>query len=218
MAAHPVLSSESPATAPDGARPAALPDGSVPRKRGRPRGLPKTGGRQRGTRNQISADLRQEIIEHANPVKFLADVVAGRRIRVGPVAGPGAGKHEYPTVAQRMTAATVLLGKLLPDVKATELSGPDGEPLEVAPLAPVDLAPIDLARRAAFLLRIADPAVQQIEHAAVDALAFALPPEDCATAACEPSPADGDAEQAGAASGQPRAFSDQFGSYPAALK
>lgn len=35
----------------------------------------------------------------------------------------------YPTADQRISAAQTLARKILPDMKATELSGPEGSPL-----------------------------------------------------------------------------------------
>lgn len=113
-----------------GAVASVLSDAGEKRKPGRPRGLPKTGGRQKGTGNRVTADLRQLIIDQAKPDKFLADIVTGRRVRVGPQAGPGEAIYEYPTLEQRLKAAAILLGKVLPDIKAVEHSGPDGKAIQ----------------------------------------------------------------------------------------
>lgn len=132
--------------------PAPKPDDSAPRKRGRPKGLPKTGGRQKGTKNHVTPDLRQELMQRANPVRFLADVMQGRRVRVGPQAGPGPVEWQYPSLDQRVKAANTLLSKLLPDLKATELSGPNGGPVQTDNVTRAD--PVPAAMRIASLLGI----------------------------------------------------------------
>jgi hypothetical protein len=77
----------------------------------------------------ITADLKNEILVKGRPLKLLIDVCRGVKIRVGPQAGPGA-KYEYPDLRQRIDAARVLLAKVLPDMKHTELSGVDGGPIQ----------------------------------------------------------------------------------------
>jgi hypothetical protein len=106
---------------------------SEPRaRRGRPRGLPKTGGRRKGQPNFITKDMKEAIIaSRGNPVAFLLRIIEGQRIRVGPLAGPAKPQFEYPTLADRIRAAMALAQKILPDMKATELSGPGGAPVEV---------------------------------------------------------------------------------------
>jgi hypothetical protein len=61
---------------------------------GRPKGLPRTGGRQKGAPNRTTADLREQIAA-ASPVEFLIKVAEGRRIRIGPQAGPGEATYAY---------------------------------------------------------------------------------------------------------------------------
>lgn len=48
--------------------------------------------------------------------------------------------------ASQVNAAKILIGKVIPDVKAVELSGPDGGPIRVAP---TDLSDEELAAIAA---------------------------------------------------------------------
>ncbi len=65
--------------------PSAPPPAAPPAKRGpgKPRGLPKSGGRQKGTPNRSTVQTRERIQELADPIAFLADVMAGKRMRSG---------------------------------------------------------------------------------------------------------------------------------------
>ena len=107
-----------------------------PAKRGpgRPKGLGKVpgSGRARGTPNRSTVQTRERIKELADPIAFLSDVMAGKRMVAAGETGDMKKTWCYPTLAQRVQAGETLLRKLLPDLKATELSGPDGEPL-IAP-------------------------------------------------------------------------------------
>lgn len=114
----------------------SLVGGNGPRTVGRPKGLPKTGGRKKGVTNRISPDIRQTILERGKPLELLCDVARVVKIRVGPQAGPGTPEFVYPTLQDRIHAAETLLRKIAPDLKATEISGPEGQP--VLPDAPVD--------------------------------------------------------------------------------
>ena len=89
----------------------------TPEKRGpgRPKGLGRVpgSGRQRGTPNRTTAELRQQITA-ARPVEFLIKVAEGRRVRIGPQAGPGEAAYAYPSLEQRLRAAELLMKKILP--------------------------------------------------------------------------------------------------------
>lgn len=102
---------------------------SAKRGPGRPKGLPRTGGRQKGTPNRLPAAQREVIASKYRPAEFLGRIVLGQRQRVGPPAGPGQPQYAYPTLAQRLQAAEILLAKTLPDLKANELTGPGGAAL-----------------------------------------------------------------------------------------
>ena len=98
---------------------------------GRPKGTPKTGGRQKGTKNRDRLATVARIQSLADPIKFLCDVCRGVRMQAG--LEPGAPKREwlYPTSDQRISAAQTLARKVLPDMKSVEHAGPLGEPLSV---------------------------------------------------------------------------------------
>src|SRR6516225_6502438 len=87
-------------------------DHHMPEKRGpgRPKGLGRVpgSGRQKGTPNRTTAELRQQITA-ARPVEFLIKVAEGRRVRIGPQAGPGEAAYAYPSLEQRLRAAELLM-------------------------------------------------------------------------------------------------------------
>ena len=99
------------------------------RKPGRPKGLPRTGGRAPGTPNKSSMVTRDYVVKEGAPLQFLCSVVRGKGILAAPE--PGARKRTtiFPTVEQRIAAARILAAKVLPDLKATELTGKDGAPI-----------------------------------------------------------------------------------------
>ena len=76
-----------------------------------PKGHPKWGGRRAGTPNKVNLDVRSRIEAEADPVGFLIKVVKGSKIR-----------GEKPSMAQRIRAAERLLAKVVPDLKAVEIS------------------------------------------------------------------------------------------------
>jgi hypothetical protein len=81
-------------------------------------------------------------------VEFLIKVAEGRRIRIGPQAGPGEPTYAYPSMEQRLRAAE-LLKKILPDLTASEVSGPGGK--DLIPAEP-GLSDLQLAQWITFLL------------------------------------------------------------------
>ena len=101
------------------------------RKGGRPKGIPKTGGRKKGTPNRTHVMTADQIAKIADPLAFLCQVVRGCRMTAAPQPGEKKRGWAYPTLDQRITAATTLARKVLPDQRAVEHSGPMGEPLSV---------------------------------------------------------------------------------------
>jgi hypothetical protein len=99
---------------------------------GRPKGLGRVpcSGRKPGTPNRTTAELREQITA-ARPVEFLIKVAQGRRIRIGPQAGPGEAAYAYPSLEQRLRAAELLMKKILPDLTAAEVTGADGGPVRI---------------------------------------------------------------------------------------
>lgn len=78
----------------------------------------------------MHATLRERIQAEADPIGFLTKVVKGE-----PVVheDPETGKEvrEYPSLSMRADIALKLTGKILPDMKALELSGPEGGEIQV---------------------------------------------------------------------------------------
>lgn len=103
------------------------------RKRGRPPGQKKTGGRQKGVPNKdrtIALGIFNK--SSVDAARLLDKVMRGQRVEAG--AKPGAAKRSwwYPTPADRMAAAKIILAKSVPDRKASEISGAEGVPLTVS--------------------------------------------------------------------------------------
>src|SRR5664279_3904170 len=84
---------------------------SAGRKRGPPAGTPKPlgSGRAPGTRNRVTPAAKDRVrfvIDKNAGALFtrLFNVALGRKVRVGPVAGPGA-KYAYPDLVTQVKAA-----------------------------------------------------------------------------------------------------------------
>ncbi len=131
---------------------------------GRPKGLGKVpgSGRAKGTPNRSTVQTRDRIQELADPIAFLADVMAGKRMVAAGEPGDMKKTWCYPTLAQRIQAGETLLRKVLPDLKATELTGKDGAPL-IEPTRRDELySSMELARRMAFVLAAGDDAKREL--------------------------------------------------------
>ena len=76
----------------------------------RPKGTPKTGGRAKGVPNRVNAATRDRIEQEADPIGFLIGVVCGADV-----------DGEKPSLDQRMNAARLLAGKVLPDLRGIEM-------------------------------------------------------------------------------------------------
>lgn len=113
------------------------------RRGGRPRGLPKTGGRKKGVPNRVTGDQRLRIAKIADPLGFLAAVVNGKGKRVEGMA---------ITPEMRVAAALKLAEKLLPNAKDPD--GPTAPDVTLDDLAARNGSDprVELARRAAWLL------------------------------------------------------------------
>ena len=96
----------------------------------RPRGLPKTGGRKKGTPNHTSVATRERIEMEADPIGFLCRVSRGDAI-------DGA----VPTLDQRMGASKILAGKIVPDLRSVEMEHSAAQP-EITNLTDTELEQI----------------------------------------------------------------------------
>lgn len=113
---------------------------------GRPKGYPKTGGKKAGTPNLMSPEFRVWLLERAKPFELLASVCAGEEIE-------DKDGRRKPTMQERMRAAETISRKLLPDLRATELTGAEGGPVAVQGV--VNGLPdgnAELVRRVMFML------------------------------------------------------------------
>ena len=93
----------------------------------RPRGFPKSGGRKKGTPNRANAATRERIENEADPIGFLCRVNRGDDV-------DGA----IPTLEQRMNAAKILAGKVVPDLRSVEMEHSTVQP-EVTDLSDAEL-------------------------------------------------------------------------------
>ena len=97
---------------------------------GRPKGYPRSGGRKPGTPNKASQVGRDFIIKNGAPVEVLCKIAKGEKIQAA--ADDTSRRHGiYPSIDQRLAAARILAAKIVPDLKAVEVSGPLGEPMIV---------------------------------------------------------------------------------------
>lgn len=103
----------------------------VKRRRGRPKGLPKTGGRKKATRNWTAPEIRAYIMENSSAIETLIDIAAGKEFRT---SGPtGKSYLAHPALGERLRAIELLLKKCLPDLSAIEATGAEGSPLIPSP-------------------------------------------------------------------------------------
>ena len=121
-------------------------------------------GRKPGQVNKVTKDIKEMIIKRGKPAELLCDVVRGKKIRVGPQAGPGDPEYVYPTLQDRVSAARVLIGKVAPDMRSQELTGADGGPIETR-TGDSSLNPMmELARRFAFVMASGEAAIAKPER------------------------------------------------------
>ncbi len=113
----------------------AIPETVPKRKAGRPKGLGKVpgSGRKKGTPNRTRAATLEQINSYSDPIGFLQKVCRGLLIecRDADSNDPKATILTRPSMEQRLTAATILSKKVLPDSKAVELGGPGGGDLTI---------------------------------------------------------------------------------------
>jgi hypothetical protein len=112
-----------------------------PKKKGR--------GRPKGSRNKLTADARQVLAKHGLPgLRMLCTIAAGRPV-FRPHGADGKREKLTPSLDQMLTAQKAVIDRLVPALKATELTGNEGEPLFPA----TDASPRTIARAVAGILR-----------------------------------------------------------------
>ena len=92
----------------------------------------------------VTASLRARIMEEADPIEFLCRIVRGERIG-----------GDAPPLPMRVDASLKLLAKIVPDLKAMELTT-DGAKLEANPAADA------LERISGKLGRVAEPGAKRV--------------------------------------------------------
>ena len=123
--------------------------GELPkRKRGRPKGQPKTGGRQKNVAQWDSATVRERLLPLST--KKIEAIINGERILT---TGP-TGKEQWrrPTVDQQLKAVELAYRKCLADLQSTILQGPGETPL----IPREEHSPRDLARAVLRILHKAE--------------------------------------------------------------
>ena len=117
----------------------------------------------------ITAEIKGDILAKGRPIELLCNISRGLKIRVGPVTGPNA-KYVYPTLSERISAAKLLLSKVVPDMRSIELGGSaDGEPIRTEHRDASSLGPNEeAARRIKLLLHMAEESKQEEEEPPTD--------------------------------------------------
>jgi hypothetical protein len=91
----------------------------------------KTGGRQKGSQNKVNVATRERIERECDPIGFMMRVVKGEAVEAALPLKDERDRIEkvqiFPTVEQRIAAAEYLGRKVMPDLKATEISTPVGQ-------------------------------------------------------------------------------------------
>jgi hypothetical protein len=117
----------------------------------------------------ITAEIKGDILAKGRPIELLCNISRGLKIRVGPVTGPNA-KFVYPTLSERISAAKLLLSKVVPDMRSIELGGSaEGEPIRTEHRDASSLGPNEeAARRIRLLLHMAEESEQEEEAPPTD--------------------------------------------------
>jgi hypothetical protein len=104
----------------------------VKRPPGRPKGYPRSGGRAKGVPNKSTQLGRDFIIKRGAPIEILCKIAKGEKIQAAADSASAAKRNGiYPTIDQRLAAARILAAKIVPDLKSSEITGAQGEPLSV---------------------------------------------------------------------------------------
>lgn len=97
--------------------------------------------------NSMHASLRERILTQADPIGFLTKVVKGEPVE-HVNAETGEVVKEYASLSMRADIALKLTGKILPDMKALELSGPEGGKIDVGDTDAFERIAVKLGRGA----------------------------------------------------------------------
>ena len=111
------------------------------RRRGRPKGSRKTGGRKSGTPNKSTQQLRALIHRRGKPVQVVCRVAAGKEVIAG---------------LTQADALKLLFKAVVPELKGEVISGPDDGPLQTETTIVDTVDKHELAKRIVWLLSKAD--------------------------------------------------------------
>lgn len=90
--------------------------------------VPSRRGRKPGSKNRVGADARALLAEHGLAgIRALCSIAAGRAV-YRPLKGGGR-ERLVPELADMISAQKAILSRLVPELKATELTGKDGAAL-----------------------------------------------------------------------------------------
>ncbi len=92
---------------------------------------PPGAGRKKGTPNKITQLTRSYITKEGCPIRLLCQIASGKKIKAAAEPGSAKASKIYPTLIERLRAAETLARKIVPDMKAVEYSGPEGENLVI---------------------------------------------------------------------------------------
>lgn len=93
---------------------------------GRPKGIPKTGGRRKGVKNKASVEREKAVAESGlTPLEFMLSIMRGV-----PPEGSGAAE-QIAFAGMRFEAAKAAAPYVHPKLANIEHSGPDGAPVMV---------------------------------------------------------------------------------------
>jgi hypothetical protein len=134
-----VLEAKAVSEAPDGLSGAGNAEPSKPRSKG---------GRPKNSKNRVSADAKALLLEHGMAgLRALCNFAAGRAV-YRPIKG-GARERLVPDVDQMISAQKVIVDRLVPSLKAQELSSPRGlAPIQI--VLPPDIVAAELGGRAVY--------------------------------------------------------------------
>ena len=126
------------------------------RRRGRPKGLRKSGGRRK-PEVITAAQFREMILADATIRNRLFAIARGHRVRCGPVAGPGAGQFIYPSPELSFEATKYLYNKVLATLHAQAVAVTADVTADTTTTVRFeDMNRHDLGRRMAFGLGLGD--------------------------------------------------------------
>jgi len=92
---------------------------------------PPGAGRKKGTPNKVNQITRDYITKEGAPIRVLCQIASGKKIKAAAEPGSSKAAQIVPTLAERLRAAETLARKIVPDVKAVEVTGAAGGDLVI---------------------------------------------------------------------------------------